>query len=861
MRRRVRSSGPRSSPRDPASRACRPEASAPAGLRPPAADPASRRRVAARATARRSCTRSRERPRRFPRARGRSGSVFRPAATRPLLGPEAIARAAHREDQLGIARIPLDLLAQVADVDVDRARLAVVRPAPQSLQELAPREHDAGALREDDQHLELDERELDGLPANVDCPSGNVDPELAPLDELLPFSGEVRRRGAPEECAHAAPELADRERLRDVVVRPELEPENLVELLAAGGEHDDRDVALPSQALAHLEPVESWEHHIEHHEIDCLLAETPKCLFSVARLDDGVAVPLEGVREQGLNRVLVVDEENCRSVRHRTRGRRLRRGTVERPLNSRLVRIAFLVVAPAVVAFLFSISTTGTLPRSTLAPIFDGGAAATLADTLSVEYPSRVPGSEGAVGAAHWYAETVRSLGLTTEEDVWSEDLADLGRVDLRNVVTVVPGRSDDTIVTVAHRDNAGTERPLGDNASGTAALIELARAFAPQAPGPDLLPQHTLVFVSTDAGAYGGAGAERFADSSPLAERAIAVVVLDGLGERGPPRIAIAGDEPASPARALVRTAGARIEEQSGIAPSLPNVPTQLLDLGLSFAGGEQGRFLGHGIAAVTLGTKEQHDPVGDPAVRVQRLGQLGRATEALLDSLDTSAGGAFRTPDTIFFADRAASGWTARLVLVLAVVPFALGLADLLVRARRRRLPLAPALRAQRARLGVALFGGALVWLGAHTGVFPTGAALPLPPYADVVAFPPVGGLLLLAGFFVIGWLVARGRLAPVTSPSPGDRLAGLVVGLALVGVVAIVLAMTKPYALVFVLPSLYAWLWLPLEGRSLLRVGMFLLGLAGPIIGLVLLGEELGISPVDATLYAVALITVGY
>jgi len=549
------------------------------------------------------------------------------------------------------------------------------------------------------------------------------------------------------------------------------------------------------------------------------------------------------------------------AARLRTRGRRLRRGTVERPLNSRLVRVAFLVVAPAAVAFLFSISTTGTLPRSPLAPIFDGGAAATLASTLSVEYPARVPGSEGADGAARWYAETMRSLGLTTEEDVWSEKLADLGRVDLRNVVTVVPGRSEDAIITVAHRDNAGTERTFGDNASGTAALIELARAFAPQKPGPDLLPQHTLVFVSTDAGAYGGAGAERFAASSPFAERAIAVVVLDGLGERRRPRIAIAGDEPVSPARTLVRTAAARVEEQSGIAPSLPNIPTQLLDLGVPFARGEQGRFLGHGIAAVTLGTGGPHNPVGDPAVRVQRLGQLGRATEALLDSLDASAGGAFRTHDTIFFADRAASGWTARLVLVLAVVPFALGLADLIVRARRRRLPLAPALRAQRARLGVALFGGALVWLGAHTGVFPTGAALPMPPYADLVTFPPVGRLLLLAGFFVVGWLVARGRLVPVTSPSPADRLAGLIVGLALVGVVAIALALTKPYALVFVLPSLYAWLWLPLEGRAVLRVGMFFLGLAGPIIGLALLREELGISPIDAALYAVALVTVGY
>jgi hypothetical protein len=283
-----------------------------------------------------------------------------------------------------------------------------------------------------------------------------------------------------------------------------------------------------------------------------------------------------------------------------------------------------------------------------------------------------------------------------------------------------------------------------------------------------------------------------------------------------------------------------------------------------MPFAAGEQGRFLGHAIAAVTLGTEQEPDrtsAVSDAELRARRLGQLGRATEALVDSLDASAGGAFRTPDTIFFADRAGSGWAARLALVLAVVPFALGLADLLVRARRRRLPLAPALRAQRARLWLALFGGALVWVGARLGVLPTGASLPLPPYADIVAFPPVGGLLLLAAAFGVGWLLVRTRLAPAAAPLPPDRLAGLVVGLSVVGIVAVALALTKPYALVFVLPSLYAWLWLPLEGRAALRMGMFVLGLAGPIVGLLLLGHQLDLSPIDAALYVAGVVTVGY
>ncbi len=249
------------------------------------------------------------------------------------------------------------------------------------------------------------------------------------------------------------------------------------------------------------------------------------------------------------------------------------------------------------------------------------------------------------------------------------------------------------------------------------------------------------------------------------------------------------------------------------------------------------------------------------DTAVGVRRLGQLGRATEALLSSLDISLGGAFRTPDSLFFADRAASGWTVRLTLVLAVVPFALGLVDLIARGRRHRLPFRPALRALRARLGVALIGGLLVAIGALAGVFPTGGSLPLSPFTDVLDNPPVGGLILLASAFVVAWLLARRRLTPRRPSVPEERLAGLAVALAAIGVVAVVLAAAKPYALAFVLPSLYAWLWLPIERRRWQRVLLFVVGLAGPVVALVILADELGISVVGAALYVVGLVTVGY
>src|SRR5829696_3098240 len=134
----------------------------------------------------------------------------------------------------------------MAHVDVDRAWLAVVGTAPERLQEHlsavdAPR---MGSKRA--QELELDVGQLHGPAVNFDIAPGEVDSESVRLDRLL--AGVRRgRRGAAEERSHAASELTDRKRLRDVVVGPELQAEHLVELVVAGREHDDRHAARRAQ--------------------------------------------------------------------------------------------------------------------------------------------------------------------------------------------------------------------------------------------------------------------------------------------------------------------------------------------------------------------------------------------------------------------------------------------------------------------------------------------------------------------------------------------------------------------------------------------------------------------------------------
>ena len=102
--------------------------------------------------------------------------------------------------------------------------------------------------------------------------------------------------GAPEQRPDPAPELADRERLRDVVVRAELEPEHLVELVVARREHDDRHRALGPEPLADLEPVELRQHDVEHDEVDGLGGEEPEGLLAVPGRNDAETVAFERIR-------------------------------------------------------------------------------------------------------------------------------------------------------------------------------------------------------------------------------------------------------------------------------------------------------------------------------------------------------------------------------------------------------------------------------------------------------------------------------------------------------------------------------------------------------------------------------------
>jgi Peptidase family M28 len=439
-----------------------------------------------------------------------------------------------------------------------------------------------------------------------------------------------------------------------------------------------------------------------------------------------------------------------------------------------------------------------------------------------------------------------------------------LGERTLVNQVVTVPGRSPDEIVVVAHRDDVGTGPGANNNASGIAALILLARSYGTTFGARAVSPQHTLVFVATDGGAFGDLGARHFAEAHQ--GRIVDAVVLDTLASDGRPRLALAGNEPRLASPGFVETAALRVLEQAGRRPEHPGALAQLVDLGFPFTLHEQGPLLAQGIPALTLTTGSERPPnaFADQPERLNRvrLAELGRAAQQLLRWLDAGAELAPGTARYVYFGPRVLPGWAIELVLLAALLPFLVSAVDLFARCRRRHIPLTPALRGYRSRVGFWLWAAILFWLFALIGIWPSAPAVPLPPGAAPANDWPVIGVLALIFLVGLGWLVTRARLVPRGPVSATEQLAGATAALLALAVVSLLVVATNPFALIFLLPSLHAWLWLPHVRRRPIWTRLALLG-AGFLGPLLLLGSfafRYGLG-LDAPWYVAELTATGY
>jgi hypothetical protein len=544
--------------------------------------------------------------------------------------------------------------------------------------------------------------------------------------------------------------------------------------------------------------------------------------------------------------------------------RRSRPGSLERPVNARLYRGTWLLVGLPLLLLAFSVARPTALGLRDLPPAFDKNTTATIAGDLASNYPDRRPGTPDARGATAWFRRQLSPYGFNVRSDPFTATINGR-RTTLVNLVTEKPGTglSPPEIVVMAHRDDSGPGGGLNDNASGTAALIELARSYAPSAAAQRILVPYTLVFLSTDGADDGARGAAHFAAAQAGHANILGVINLDSIGGPGRPRLVLGADTARSPTPGLVETLRSALAHEGNGEPLRPSGLQQLVSLGFPFDPYEQAPFVSRGIPAVTLTTAGARPPAaqthGTERLDRRHLGIVGLAAQDAVDAMEQGVSLAQGPASYVFLGQRVIRGWAIEIVLVAMLLPFLAAAVDLFARCRRRRIRISPALRSYRSRLGFWAWVGAIFVVFAWIGLW--GGDGRHAPSLSSVSWP--GGalvaLVLLAG---AGWLVARSRLLPRRQIRPEERLAGHSAALLALGVVGLLVAATNPFSLLFILPSLHAWLWLPqVQTRHpVLRASVFLAGFAGPayLVWTFATHYKLGW---DAPWYVAELFAVGY
>ena len=293
-------------------------------------------------------------------------------------------------------------------------------------------------------------------------------------------------------------------------------------------------------------------------------------------------------------------------------------------------------------------------------PDFGGGAASAarnradahaihtdIAFLASDRLEGRGTGTPGNDSAAAFIARRFASLGLQKVDSSFAQHfvahpLAAHNETPLalatENVVALLPGSDPQLrrqyVVVGAHFDHLGRStfgaldpdrknvirRGADDNASGTAAVLELARLFA-EAP-----PKRSLLFVTFSGEELGLLGSEYFVSNSPLAlDSAVAMVNFDMVGRLRGDKLIVYGVATATELPALLDSANVSASSVRSTAQPLWRTPLQITALGDGFGPSDHSSFYARNIPVLHFFTDlhEDYHSAGDVVSKINAMGE----------------------------------------------------------------------------------------------------------------------------------------------------------------------------------------------------------------------------------------------
>ncbi len=528
-------------------------------------------------------------------------------------------------------------------------------------------------------------------------------------------------------------------------------------------------------------------------------------------------------------------------------------------LDPRIYRTGLIAVALAVIVFAFSLENEPSGMGTSLVPDqFVAGNAVSTMNLLGHDFPRRPPGGGGDKDIAGYVARTLRGLNYTVSTSTFTGHTAQ-GSRRLENVVGIMAGTANSSIVVVAHRDTLNP--PSVADLSGTGVLLELARVLSGES------VHHTVVIAST-SGSVGASGAEQLARSIP--GPVDAVLVLGDLAASHPQQpyvVPWSRTQTLAPA-ALTNTLKSALSGQAGLHSAGSSLGGQLMHLAFPMTVTEQAPFLERGIPAVALSLSGESAPAAHEMASPAQIAGLGRAVLQSVIALDD--GGPLPAPSSyLTFSGKVIPTWSIRLLVFALLLPVLMTNVDGLARARRRRLHVLPAvvwvfsfaLAFVLAAGSIALAKLAGLLSGAPGGPVPAGAA---PPRGGSVATIIVAAVVLVAALLLLRPQV--NRLAGVrglgrTKAGALNPGAGVAISV-LLCVTTVVLWLSNPFAALLLIPALHLWMWAAsdLPVPRALKLVVVLIGAAIPALAVLYYALAFNLSPIEVLWNGVLMVAGG-
>ena len=176
-------------------------------------------------------------------------------------------------------------------------------------------------------------------------------------------------------------------------------------------------------------------------------------------------------------------------------------------------------------------------PVAATAPPTEFSAMRAMADVTAIARAPHPTGSTEIAKVRDHLLSRMSALGLEVSVRVgegfrpYSNDGRALGVAAVQNLVGVLPGqdRTLPAILVMSHYDSVHNSPGAADDAAGTAAALEIARALKA---GPQ--PVRDVIFLFTDAEEAGLLGADAFFNRDPTLERVGLVINMEARGDAG---------------------------------------------------------------------------------------------------------------------------------------------------------------------------------------------------------------------------------------------------------------------------------------------------------------------------------------